>query len=188
MLIAALSALVLQVAPAQYDATFYCECKPQTLQTSGVFTTTAKSDGDFDADYAPAGGNTLGFALRAGRHVIADSPGLEVTSKWQSTANVLIVDQSVTVPVGASVVSVANGIATVEVHGELDNANVHLAMGTVPVSITLDFVEHVKLGKSADEQPSLTSLVETMVAHYPNGNYGRPWDSTVKCGLTAKSS
>ena len=187
MLIAAISALVLQVAPAQYDATFYCECKPQTLQTSGILTTSTRS-GDFAVDYAPAGVNTLEYALRAGRHVIADSPGLQATSKWQSTANVLIVDQSVTVPVGATVVSVADGIATVEVHGELDNTNVHLAMGTVPVSITLDFVEHVKLGKSTDEQPSLTSLVETMVAHYPTGNYGRPWDSTVKCGLTAKSS
>jgi hypothetical protein len=185
MLIAALSALVLLVAPAQYNATFYCECKPQTLQTSGILTTRARGS-DFDVDYASAGVGTLEFGLRAGRQVVADSPGLQPSAKWQSTVNVLIVDQAVSVPVGASIVSVANGVATIEVHGQLNSTPVHLAVGTIPVSITLDFVEHVTLGKSADEQPSLTSFTETMIAHYDNYG-GRSYDATVKAELTAKS-
>jgi hypothetical protein len=187
MLIAALSALVLHVAPAQYDATFYCECKPQTQQTSGILTTRARSGGDFDVDYSPVGVNTLEYALRAGRQIVTDSPGLQASSKWQSTVNVLIVDQAVSVPVGASVVAVANGIATIEVHGQLNSTPVHLTVGTIPVSITVDFVVHVKLGQSADDQPSLTSLTETMIAHYDNYG-GRPYDATVKAALTAKSS
>jgi len=185
MLIAALSALVLQVAPAQYDATFYCECKPQTLHTSGILTTKARGS-DFDVDYASAGVGTLEYALRAARQVVTDSPGLQPSSKWQSTVNVLIVDQAVSVPVGASVVAIANGVATIEVHGQLNSTPVHLQAGTIPVSITLDFVEHVTLGKSADEQPSLTSLTENMTAHYDNFG-GRPYDATVKAELTAKS-
>jgi hypothetical protein len=185
MLIAALSALVLQVAPAQYDATFYCECKPQTLHTSGTLTTRARGS-DFDVDYASAGIGTLEYALRAGRQVVTDSPGLQSSNKWQSTVNV-IVDQAVSVPVGASVVAVANGVATIEVHGQLNSTPVHLTVGTIPVSITVDYVEHVTLGKSADEQPSLMSLTETMIAHYDNYG-GRPYDATVKAELTAKSS
>jgi hypothetical protein len=186
MLVAALSALVLQVAPATYDAKFSCDCRPFSGQTSGILTTTAKSDGDFNVDYTPSGINHLTFALRAGRRIIADSPGLQPSSKWQSSVDVLIEDQTFVVLVSASVVSINDGIATVEAQGRLDNANIRLQQGTVPFSTEFDIVEHIKLGQSAGDAPALTSLVETINDHFPRLVSGQVLDATVKCELTAK--
>lgn len=186
MLVAALSALVLQVAPATYEARFSCDCRPQSAETSGTLTTTAKSDGDFDVDYPKDGTVHLGSALRAGRRIISDSSGLQSSSKWQSSVDVHIQDQTFIVPVSVSVVSEDNGIATVEARGELNDATVRLQFGTVLVSIEYDIVEHVKVGSSAGDAPVLTSLVETINEHYPRGPYGQPVDATVKCTLTAK--
>jgi hypothetical protein len=186
MLVAALSALVLQVAPATYDAKFSCDCRPYSAQTSGILTTTAKSDGDFNVDYAPSGINQLTFALRAGRRIIADSSGLQLSSKWQSSVDVLIEDQTFVVLVSASVVSTNDGIATIEGQGRLDNANIRLQQGTVPVSTEFDIVEHIKLGQSAGDAPALTSLAETINDHFPRLVNGQVLDATVKCELTAK--
>jgi hypothetical protein len=186
VLIAALSALVLQVAPAQYDAAFSCDCRPQTTKTSGILTTRTKADGDFDFDYPNAGTVSLGLALRAGRRIVAESPALQPSSKWQSSAEVPIEGQTLVVPVGVWVSRLDNGVATIEAHGELNDAPVRLQMGTVPVSIKLDFVARVKLGPATDDPPSLTSLVETIVNHYQPGGNGRAFEATVKCNLTAK--
>ena len=181
-----MSALVLQVAPATYDVRYSCDCRPHSAETSGTLTATLKPDGDFDVDYPNAGTDHLGFALRAARRVITDSSGLQPSSKWRSSVDVLIQDQTVVVPVSASVVSLDNGIATIEARGNVRDASVLLNYGTIPVSIELDLVEHVKVGRSAEDAPSLTSLVETVNNHFARGVYGLPVDSSVKCELTAK--
>src|SRR5271165_319000 len=186
MLIAALSALVLQVAPAQYDVTYSCDCRPQATQSSGTLTTLPKTGGDFDVDYANAGVATLGYALRGGQRTVADAPGLQAGNKWQSSVDVLVQDQTFPVPVAASLTGVDQGVATIEVHGELDNVPMRLGFGTVPMTITLSFVEHVKLGQTADTSPMLVALAETIVDHFERDVYGRPFDSTVKAELTAK--
>ncbi len=186
MMIAALSALVLQVAPAQYDVKFSCDCRPQATQSSGTLTTAAKAGGDFDVDYANAGAATLGLALRGGRQTVADAPGLQAGNKWQSSVGVLVQDQTFPVQVAALLTGVDGGVATIEVHGELDNVPMRLAFGTVPMTITLSFVEHVKLGQLADDSPVLVSLDETIVDHFQRDVYGQPFDSTVKAKLTAK--
>jgi hypothetical protein len=186
MLVAALSALVLQVAPAQYSATFSCDCRPHSAETSGTLTANPKPNDDFDVDYPKAGTQHLDSALRAGRRVIMDSSGLQLSSKWQSSVNVPIEDQTFIVPVSAYVISVDNGVVTVEARGELNDASVRLTFGVVTVSIGFDIVEHIKLGSSAGDAPVLTSLVETINDHYPRGAYGQPVDATVKCTLVAK--
>jgi hypothetical protein len=186
VLIAALSALVLQVAPAQYDATFSCDCKPQSMATSGVLTTRAKSDGDFAFDYANTGSASLGLALRAGRQAIADSPGLQPSSKWQSSFPVLVEDQTFVVPVRVSVSRVENGVATIEAQGELNDTPMRLQIGTVQMSIKVDLVERIKQGSSAGDPPSLTSLVENIADHFQPGGNRQAFDATVKCVLNAK--
>jgi hypothetical protein len=186
MVLGVLSALVLQVAPGRYDAAFSCDCKPQATQSAGTLTTVPRTGGDFDLDYPNAGSATLGLALRGGRKVVTDAPGLQPGNKWQSSVDVLVEDKTFTVPVAASITGVDKGVATIEVHGELDDQPMTLQMGTIPMSITLSFVERVKLGQSADDSPVLLSLAETMVDHFTRDFNGRPWDATVKAALTAK--
>jgi hypothetical protein len=186
VLIAALGALVLQVAPAQYDATFSCDCKPQAIETSGILTTRAKGEGDFDFDYPNSGTVTLGTALRAGRQLVADSPGLQPSSKWQSSVQVPVEDQTFIVPVRVSVSTVENGVATIEAHGELNDTPMRLQIGTVQMSIKVDLVERVKQGPSAGDPPSLTSLVENIADHFQPGGNRQAFDATVKCVLNAK--
>ncbi|HME82736.1 MAG TPA: hypothetical protein VKF82_11785 [Candidatus Eremiobacteraceae bacterium] len=176
----------MQVAPAQYDASFSCDCKPQALQSSGTLATRPKTGVDFDFDYPNSGTATLGLALRGGQQVVADAPGLQPGSKWRSSVSVLVEDQTFAVPVSASVTSVASGVASIEVQGELDDQPMRLQMGTIPMSITLSLVEHVKLGQSAGDSLVLISLAESMVDHFARDFNGRPWDATVKAALTAK--
>lgn len=186
MLIAALSALVLQVAPGQYDATFSCDCKPQAIETSGTLTTRAKSDGDFDFDYPNTGSATLGLALRAGRQFIADSPGLQPSSKWQSSVQVAVEGQTFVVPVRVSVSRTENGVTTIEAQGELNDTPMRLQIGTVQMSIKVDLVERVKQGPSPGDPPSLASLVENIVDHFQPGGNRQAFDAAVKCALNAK--
>jgi len=187
MLIAALSALVLQVAPAHYDAKFSCDCQPNSTDTSGTLTTRAKTGGDFDFDYPKAGVEHLDLALRAGRQIIADSPGLQASNKWHSSVNEFIQDQTFAVPVDVFIVGVEDGVATIEARGELE-VSVQTRLGTIPVSSNFDLIEHIKLGQTADELPSLTSLVETVVNHYQRGPNGLPFEATYKCELAASEA
>ena len=174
MFIIALSALVLQVAPAQYDASYSCDCVPYSAQTSGILTTRATGSSDFDYDYPNTGMPSLGVALRSARRLVADSPGLELASKWQSSADVLIEGQIIVVPLNVAVVRVENGIATIEAHGTLSGVQVRVNVGTVSVSSKVDLVERVTLGSSASDQPSLTSLVENIADDYEPGGGDEP--------------
>lgn len=186
MLVAMLAALVLQVAPAQYDATFSCDCRPYSTQSAGMLKTNANSSGDFDVDYPKDGAKHLSYALRAARQVIKDSPGLQPSAKWQSNIAMLIEDQTLAVPVSVFVVQVENGIATIEARGQLSGVSVRLQAGTIPLSSDFDLIETVKLPQSADDQPSLVSVVESVNDHYQLGANGRTFDTSIKCQLTVR--
>lgn len=183
-MLALTSALVLLLAPAQYDASFSCDCRSLSAQTSGILGAD-DSGGQISVDYPKAGGPHLATALRNASRIVDASPGLALSSTWQTSVDVLIEGQIIAVPTDVAVTRVAGDRVTIAARGHSD-ATVSLQIGNLPASIDVNLVEVVKDGTASGAPVILASIADVIVVHFAARGANAPWDATYKLTLVAK--